>query len=386
MAKKSAAKGLDHEAPPEELILVTGGCGFIGKHLCTRLRSEGFGVRILDSLEPQIHGTDYDARWMREAGIEFLQGSVRDPDACLEATDGAHAVVHLAAETGTGQSMYEMSRYMDTNVTGTAVLLEACVRRQTGKIVLSSSRAVYGEGMWECAHCGPVHPSLRSARSGRAGEWNPLCPTCGARVVGLLPTPEDAPLDPTSVYGISKLAQELLVSSVKDIYAADVNILRFFNVFGPGQSLSNPYTGVLAVFANRARENKTIDLYEDGEILRDYVFVDDVVEALHAALLAHDTPICNIGSGHVVSIRYLAETIVAAAGSSSRLVVTGKGRAGDVRGLQADIRRSADVLGWTPKVSVVQGLALFLEWAFAQPFEDRYEESLSELQRRGLYQ
>jgi dTDP-L-rhamnose 4-epimerase len=367
------------------LVLVTGGCGFIGRHLSTRLRREGYGVRVLDCLSPQVHGHIYDPSWMDELGIEFLKGSVCDSVACLDATENVEAVVHLAAETGTGQSMYEMSRYMDTNVTGSATLLEACARRRIGRIVLSSSRAVYGEGMWQCGTCGVVHPSVRSGDGGQGGDWGPPCPKCKIPVTRLLPTSEDAQMDPASVYGISKLAQELLVWGVQRVYPAKVSILRFFNVFGPGQSLSNPYTGVLAVFANRAREDKVIDLYEDGEILRDFVFVDDAVEALLAGLDVSRSVVCNVGSGQVVSIRHLAEAIVAIVGSSSDLIVTNRGRVGDVRGLQADIRAAERVLGWTPTVTLDEGLRRFLDWASSQPYEDRYEQSLSELCDQGLY-
>lgn len=370
----------------EGSILVTGGCGFIGRHLCRRLRLEGYRVTVLDSLSQQVHGPDYDGSWMNEAGIDFIQGSVCDSAMCHDAMEGCDSVIHLAAETGTGQSMYEMRRYVDTNVTGTAVLMEACIERRVPKIVLSSSRAVYGEGMWTCTNCGPVHPSVRSLDGDGDSQWLPACPRCGLPTPHLNPTDEDAPIDPASIYGISKLTQELLTLGVKSAYPADVSILRFFNVFGPGQSLSNPYTGVLAVFTNRARENRTIDLYEDGEILRDFVYVEDVIDALVAALRARDVPVCNIGSGRVVSIRYLAQTIIELLGSTSELRVTGKGRVGDVRGLQADVKRAtASLSGWTPRVQLEQGLRYFLDWAMSQAYEDTYESSLNELSKRGLY-
>lgn len=339
----------------------------------------------MDCLTEQVHGPTPDLSWLDESGIELVRGSVCDSQTCVDALAGIDTIVHLAAETGTGQSMYEIRRYLDTNVTGTGVLLEACIQKQVRKVVLSSSRAVYGEGMWICARCGPVHPSLRPSGTGPSNNWAPLCPTCQAHVVDLLPTPEDAPNDPTSVYGISKLTQELLVRRLREAHSLDVSILRFFNVFGPGQSLSNPYTGVLAVFLNRARQNRTIDLYEDGQIIRDFVFVDDVVEAVAAAIRVHNPPVCNIGSGRIASIRELAETITRLVDSVSHLVITGKGRAGDVRGLQADINRAANALAWAPQVSLEEGLEHFVAWAACQPFEDLYEQSLSELSLRGLY-
>lgn len=213
----------------------------------------------------------------------------------------------------------------------------------------------------------------------------PLCPVCGVPVEGLASTAENASLDPTSVYGISKLAQELLVLRMKDVYPTDVSVLRFFNAIGPGQSLSNPYMGVLGVFVNRARENKTIDLYEDGEILRDFVHVGDVVEALVRALDCPVVPVCNIGSGWAVSIRHLAQKIVNLLGSESRLEVTGKGRVGDIRGLEADISTAARFLGWKPTISLDEGLRCFIEWAASQVYDDGYEHSLLEFETRGLY-
>jgi dTDP-L-rhamnose 4-epimerase len=367
------------------MILVTGGCGFIGKPLCQRLRRMGREVRILDCLTEQVHGPAPDLSWVKESGASLLRGSVCDPAACQASLAGVETVIHLAAETGTGQSMYEMRRYVDTNVTGTAVLLEACGAHPVRKFVLASSRAVYGEGSWRCPACGPVHPALRAPETGRAGSWNPVCPRCGCPTSGLLPTGEGETAMPTSVYGVSKLAQEQLVSLARGTFGLQGTTLRFFNVFGPGQSLSNPYTGVLAVFVNRARTGKGIELYEDGEIVRDFVFVDDVVGAILDATRSDDPGPINIGSGRTFSIGALARFVTARVRSGSILSVTGKMRTGDVRGLVADLGRAERILNWRPSTPTEEGLARFVDWAMTQPFEDRYDDSMEELRARGLY-
>jgi len=374
---------------PESLrrILITGGCGFIGKHLALRLRDLGHEVRVLDILSPQVHGPSPDLSWMLEHDVGLVRGSVTDPQACDEALESVGGVFHLAAETGTGQSMYELGRYMDTNVTGTAVLLEACIRRGVRCLVLSSSRAVYGEGSWLCAACGPVHPALRAMpEPGEAPQWSPLCPMCGQPVASALPTQESESAQPVSVYGISKLAQEQLVGLCGRAFGLSYSILRFFNVFGPGQALQNPYTGVLAVFVNRARLGRPLDLYEDGKILRDFVFVEDVVKALILAMEKGEPGPLNIGSGRAVTIEEIAHMIMALAGSSSSLQVTGRMRFGDVRGLVADIGQAASTLGWSPATSFEEGLKAFVDWAAQSPAEDSYEGSLAELKARGLYQ
>lgn len=375
------------------IILITGGCGFIGKHLSLNLRRHDVIVRILDNLLPQVHGDAPDLHWLEAAGIDLIRGSVSDPTVCACALAGVDVVVHLAAETGTGQSMYEMRQYVDTNVTGTATLLEACRAAEIKQLVLTSSRAVYGEGAWRCEQCGKVHPRMRSFENIRNTasmsdehdrRWNPRCPICGRYAVEFLPTSEAEACTPTSVYGISKLAQEQLVSLLHTS-GMICSTLRLFNVYGPGQSLSNPYTGVLGVFANRARLGKEIDLYEDGDIIRDFVYIEDVVRAIEAAIGMRQPCLCNIGSGSPTTIGDLASAVVLHTRSRSQVSITGNTRLGDVRGLVADIAEAERTLGWRPQVSLEEGLAHYLDWALASTFEDRYEQSLEELKRKGLY-
>jgi len=281
--------------------------------------------------------------------------------------------------------MYEMKRYIDVNVSGTAVMLEECRKRGVRRFVLASSRAVYGEGAWRCDRCGRVNPFVRKWDKVGASNWNPRCPTCGAVTTSLMPTCEDDVLLPASVYGVSKESQEQLVSLAGRTSDTACTILRFFNVFGPGQALSNPYTGVLAVFVNRARAGRAIDLFEDGEILRDFVYVGDVVESVVGALSGSGAGPFNIGSGEGVTIRKLAEAIVGLTASGSSIRMTGKMRIGDVRGLVADIRRAESQLNWRPTTRFDEGLRRFVEWAMQKEFEDLYERSMEELRQRGLY-
>lgn len=364
---------------------MTGGCGFIGKVLVLNLAATGQRVRVLDNLLTQVHGEKPDLRWLDSSGVEFVKGSVCDPATCKTAVADMESVVHLAAETGTGQSMYELRRCVDTNCTGTATILEACCAAGVRKFVLSSSRAIYGEGCWQCTTCGPVHPAIRLHSRAPGSSWNPLCPLCGSPAASMLPTPEGTAPKPISVYGITKLAQEQLVALVRDNTGMDVSVLRFFNVFGPGQSLRNAYTGVLGVFVNRARQGRPIDVYEDGEILRDLVYIDDVVDAIKRAMERERSVTCNVGSGQSVSIAEVARQIVAMCESDSEIALTGKSRAGDVRGLIADISLAAEKLEWRPRVEFRKGLANFVRWALESDYEDRYEESLKELVSRGLY-
>jgi dTDP-L-rhamnose 4-epimerase len=366
-------------------ILVTGGCGFIGKVLCLRLVESGYKVRILDSLTEQIHGSHPDLRWIEENKIELIRGSVANRQDCKRALQDVDVAAHLASETGTGQSMYELTRYMETNVLGTATLLEECRTQGVKRFVLASSRAVYGEGAWECTRCGRVYPQTRSMNGTTPESWNPRCPRCGKHTSRLLPTREDDPVAPTSIYGMSKQVQEQLILMTASAIGLGYGILRFFNVFGPGQSLKNPYTGVLTVFINRARLNKVLDLYEDGDILRDFIYVDDVARAIHLAIDSSEFGIYNIGSGSTLSIQRLAELIIAAIGSSSKTEVTGKMRLGDVRGLVADNTRARRLLRWQPKIDHESGIEKFVQWALQSEFEDRYEQSLKELEQHRLY-
>lgn len=372
------------------LILISGGAGFIGQRLSRALLRQGDRVRILDNFSPQIHATESLSADL--AGhVELVQTDVRDRDAMKRALTGVDCVVHLAAETGTGQSMYEIERYFSVNVQGTATLLDLLQNDDCGKslrsIVVASSRAVYGEGAYQCADHGMVFPEQRSRERMSGGAFEPVCPACGSPV-SLLPTPESAPFMPMSMYGLTKQVQEQAVLLFARTRGINGFALRYQNVYGPGQSLKNPYTGILAVFSNLARQNQPIEIYEDGLESRDFVHIDDVVEATLRSINYSGKFVgaLNVGSGQATSVMTVAQEIKAYFDSSSTIKVTGAFRIGDIRHNIADVSKLKQGLGFVPGVPFQQGLASFLGWAAEQAPEDKaaYLRSVGELAARGL--
>ena len=373
-----------------ELILITGGAGFIGQWVSRALIYYGFRVRILDNFSSQVHTSDllpFDIA----AEIDVIKGDVRDRDSLKRAIDGVDVVVHLAAETGTGQSMYEIERYFSVNVHGTALMLDLLQNDSCGKsvksLIVASSRAIYGEGGYVCEIHGVVFPEQRDRGRLSAGLYEPICPNCGAPVI-LCPTAESAPFMPMSMYGLTKQIQEqavLLFARTKGLKGI---ALRYQNVYGPGQSLKNPYTGILAVFSNLARQNQGIEIYEDGLESRDFVYIDDVVEATVRSIKYSGDFIgaLNVGSGQATSVSTVAHEIRTFFNSSSTIKVTGAFRMGDIRHNIADISMLEEVLGFVPRVPFNEGLANFLGWAAEQAPEDKaaYLRSVSELAARGL--
>lgn len=370
--------------------LITGGAGFIGLELARALLAAGHAVRILDNFSPQIHAVE--ALPVDLAGhVELIKADVRDRDAMRLALNLVDSVVHLAAETGTGQSMYEIDRYFSVNVQATATMLDLLQNEDCAKslqsIVVASSRAVYGEGAYKCASHGMVFPDQRGRVLLSAGQFEPVCPDCGAQV-HLLPTPEAAPFRPMSMYGLTKQVQEqavLLFASTRGINGFG---LRYQNVFGPGQSLKNPYTGILAVFSNLARQNQPIEIYEDGLESRDFVYIDDVIEATVRSVnySAQFVGALNVGSGEATSVMTVAREIKAFFKSESAIGVTGAFRMGDIRHNIADVAELKRVLSFVPSVPFRHGLANFLNWAAEQAPEDKaaYLRSVNELASRGL--
>jgi dTDP-L-rhamnose 4-epimerase len=368
-------------------ILLVGGAGFIGRHLARRLAAAGHHLTVLDSLTAQVHGkgADFPAE-VREVA-DCVRGDARRPKDLRKVLGNQELIYWLAAETGTGQSMYRIGRYVDTNVAALAALCDELVNAPGGgpRVVLASSRAVSGEGSYLCAQDGLVTPGPRSGYDPALGWW-PGCPVCGGRV-DPVPTGEHGAPRPTSVYGWTKLAQEQLLQVVGEAVGLDYSILRFHNVYGPGQALGNPYTGVLMVFFNRALNGEPLVLFEDGEITRDFVHVDDVVSALEASGLRPkaDRRVYTIGSGVPVTIREAAETIRAVAGSTSELTVGGQFRVGDIRFALADISRAEAGLGYRPRVSFSEGLERLLLWVREQERPpDRFDASAREMARMGL--
>jgi dTDP-L-rhamnose 4-epimerase len=372
-------------------ILITGGAGFIGSRLALRLVARGHFVRVLDTLAPQVHGdAPQRSRLFRaiESDVDFRHGSVCDADAVRAALVDVDCVVHLAAETGTGQSMYAIRHYSDVNVGGTAVLLDVIANNSVpvSRVVVASSRAVYGEGAYRCERDGIVYPSARRVEQMTAGIFDVHCPTCH-RIAQMVPTTENSPVHPHSVYGVTKLAQEQLVLAVGQSLGISAIAFRYQNVYGPGQSLLNPYTGMLSIFSTRIRNQNEINVFEDGLESRDFVYIDDVVSATQAAI-EHEGPLVatlNVGSGVATTVGTIATTLQRLFGQVVPTRVSGQFRLGDVRHNVSDLTRVHDTLGFVPSVDIDEGLRRFVAWVTGESVQtDRYEASLHELRVRGL--
>ncbi len=371
-------------------ILITGGAGFIGTRVSKRLLQLGCSVRILDNFSRQVHSKNaLDAEL--EGRVELREGDIRDRDLLERALNGIEVIIHLAADTGTGQSMYEISRYFDVNVQSTANLLDLVQNHasaaQVRTIVVASSRAVYGEGPYRCGSHGVVYPTERSSTRLAMGQFDPVCPVCEGQLT-MLAVSEDAPFSPTSIYGLTKQVQEQSVLMVARARGLSGFGLRYQNVYGPGQSLKNPYTGIMAIFANLARQGRPIDIYEDGAESRDFVFIDDVVEVtVRAALYSGSyAGALNVGSGEATSVLQVAKAIIQFFESSSTLTVSGRFRIGDIRHNVAEMSEVRRVLGYEPQVRFSDGILQFLEWVITQPLEDQhaYVRAARELETKGL--
>jgi len=370
-------------------VLVTGGAGFIGSWLVASLLKDGHGVTVIDNLSPQIHGAlpQPDVDWLREdRGVEFVRADVRDAVAMDKALAGVDAVVHLAAETGTGQSMYQIAHYYDVNQQSTAALFEAIATRHkhVRRVVLASSRSVYGEGAYRLGE-ELVVPGSRDVARLQAGLFDPTGPH--GEALTLVATPENVVPTPASVYAATKLANETLGRVVAEAYGLNVVALRFQNVYGERQSLRNPYTGILSIFSNRMRQGLPINIFEDGLESRDFVHVSDIVRAIRLGLDAELPPftIANVGAGKPTSVLEVAQTLRRLIGSESELKISGDFRAGDIRHCYADLARARSLLGFEPEVSLDDGLARFIRWVMTQPvLEDQSQKALSELSRLGL--
>lgn len=372
-------------------VLVTGGAGFIGSHLIPKLIASGYQVRVLDSLSPQIHGViPRDLDWLSGEGIEFLRGDVTRRSDWEEALQVVDAVVHLAAETGTGQSMYQVARYNEVNSQGTALMFDVLAKmdaHQVKRVVLSSSRSIYGEGAYVHPQTGArVYPSARTGEQLQKQQWEPVCPDTGA-ALQMVATHETDLISPASIYAATKYAQEDLVRIGCQSMGIGYAMLRLQNVYGERQSLNNPYTGILSIFSTKIRRNSELPLFEDGEESRDFIHVEDVTDALLAAVAVENAPntTINVGSGIATSVRNVAEELSCAFGKTPNLTVTGQFRIGDIRHNFADISRLEKLLGLKPKVSLTQGLQRFAQWVSSQPLpEDQLERANQELRDRKL--
>lgn len=365
-------------------VLVTGGAGFIGSHLIDALLERGHAVRVLDSLVAQVH--EKTSRRL-PAEVEFIHGDMRDPAAVEQALEGVEVVFHDAAEVGVGQSMYEIRRYVDANTMGTAILLETLARKrgQVRKLIVASSMSIYGEGAYSCSQCGPSAPGLRSVAQLERREWEPKCLKCHGDLA-LVPTPEGKPLDPASIYAVTKQDQEQLSLIVGRAYGIPTVALRYFNVYGPGQALSNPYTGVIAIFSGRLLNAQAPLIFEDGRQSRDFTHVADIVQA---NLLAMDSDgadylSVNVGTGVATSVARVSEILAEGLGVGTSASIVGRFREGDIRHCVADISRARTLLGYEPKVSLEQGITQLLDWVRGQHATDKVDQATEELQSRGL--
>lgn len=369
-------------------ILITGGAGFIGSHTADALIARGHEVRILDILDPQIHGTSGAFPAYMNPAVECIQGDVRDVGQVAEALRDVDAIYHFAALTGVGQSMYDLSAYVDTNCTGTAALLEAILKRgkPIKRLVLASSRAVYGEGTHSCPEHGTVYPGMRSREAMERGEFSATCPVCGM-VASPVATAEERPLEPISVYGWTKKQQEEQCQYVAKTFAMPVTMLRYFNVYGSRQSLKNPYTGVVSIFYSRILAGQPIYVYEHGTPGRDFVHIADVVQANLAALEQDTVPgtCVNVGSGQRHSILDVANTLAKVIGKQAKLEDRGEFRVGDIHFCYADQTRARQLLGIEAQISLETGLQEFVAWARSQQSVDLYQQTVEELQRHGLF-
>ncbi|NWJ41647.1 MAG: NAD-dependent epimerase/dehydratase family protein [Geothrix sp.] len=371
-------------------ILITGGLGFIGLRLGRRLLDAGCHVVAIDNLSPQIHGAlpVVDLTGLVGRDFQVIRGDAGQPEGFAEALGSADALVHLAAETGTAQSMYELARYNAVNSQGTAALLQWLQDHphRVRKVVLASSRSVYGEGAYRCGACGPVAPDARTADRLDSHQWDPVCPACGSELE-LIPTPETSRPRPSSIYAATKLAQEDLVRIACGAFGIPFSILRFQNVYGPGQSLHNPYTGILSIFSTRIRRGLDLPIFEDGKESRDFIHVEDIAEAIRLCLEseATDGQTMNVGTGIPTSVWDMANQLVRAFGGASKTHLTAQYRLGDIRHCFADISLISRLTGFTPRVSLEEGLAGFARWVDSQPLpEDGLDRANRTLLDKGL--
>jgi dTDP-L-rhamnose 4-epimerase len=367
-----------------ENILITGGAGFIGGFVTRELLSRGHRVRVLDSLIEQVHG-DRDRPDDLPAEVELIRADVRNGDAVAKALKGVDSVIHLAAEVGVGQSMYAVERYTSVNDVGTAVLFEKLIEQPVRRVVTASSMSIYGEGLYRDPDGAIVQDARRQPRTGEEQSWDPV--DAQGRALAPVATPEWKTPDLASIYALNKYVQERTTMIMAGAYGMEGVCLRLFNVYGPGQALSNPYTGVLAIFASRLLNNQRPMIFEDGEQRRDFVYVGDVARAFADALEKPEAvgEIFNIGSGHDRSVTEVSKELARAMGKSGLdPEIVGKSRIGDIRHCFCDGGKAEAKLGFRSTQDFGEGLAELAEWVAVQTADDRVEQARAELEARGL--
>lgn len=375
-------------------VLISGGAGFIGSNIAIKLIKMGFEVTILDNLSPQIHGENpyedsYTFKRILSSEAHFIEGTVTKRDDWKRALKNQNIVIHLAAETGTGQSMYKIEHYNNVNIIGTAVLLDIIANENHSieKIMVASSRAIYGEGRYNCEIDGYVYPEARAEKHLTKNDFECKCPICGGEITPL-PTNEQSLINPTSIYGITKQTQEQMVLTVGKSLKIPAIAFRYQNVYGPGQSLFNPYTGILSIFSTQLKNNNPLNIFEDGLESRDFVFIDDVVDGTIAGLYTDKAnyKAVNIGSGEATNVKTVAEQLKKHYRSDSSIEVTGNYRVGDIRHNYADLTLAKKDLNYHPHFNFTNGLALFCEWVNKQDIQkDNSIETFNEMKSKGLF-
>lgn len=365
-------------------ILVTGGAGFIGSHLVDKLVEVGHDVVVLDNLEPQVHSKKPD---YLNPKAEYIFEDVRNEELLRNLLSDVEIIFHQAAAVGVGQSMYEIKKYVDANTYATAKLLDILVNKENSvkKLIVASSMSIYGEGAYECEDCGIVHPKLRSEEQLKKKIWEVKCPNCG-KEARPIHTPEDKPLHPESIYAITKRDQEEMCLVVGRAYGIPTVALRYFNVYGPRQSLNNPYTGVCAIFSTRIKNNNPPLIFEDGMQTRDFVSVHDIVQANILAMEKNSAnyEALNVGTEKPISILKVAEVLIKLYGKDLKPEVTNKYRVGDIRHCFADISKMKSKLGYEPKISFEDGMKELVAWGEKVEAEDKFESAYEELRAKGL--
>ena len=373
-------------------ILITGGAGFIGSNLALNLISKGYNITVLDNLSEQIHGlnppNDSPLYKSIKDKVRFIHGNVTCKEDWRKAIKGQHVIVHFAAETGTGQSMYEIQKYVDVNINGTAIALDllANEQHQVVKIIIASSRSIYGEGKYNSPILGIVYPNHRLGSDMDNGDFEVKVE--GSGPLELMATDEESKIHPSSVYGITKQNQEQMIMTVCPTLGIAGVAFRYQNVYGPGQSLKNPYTGILSIFSTQIKNGNDINIFEDGEESRDFVYVDDVVEATIMGIENEkaNNNIFNVGSGVPINVITVAKSLIKNYGVNVPIIINGKYRLGDIRHNFANLNKIKNMLGFYPKYTFDQGLEKFTNWVNNQTVQkDEYAKSIEELKSKGLY-
>lgn len=373
-------------------ILITGGAGFIGSNLALKLIEKGYNITVLDNLSTQIHGENPEETSPLYNSIKdkvkFIKGTVTRKEDWEKALQNQDAIVHYAAETGTGQSMYEVQKYIDVNINGTAMMLDLLVNGNypIQKVLVASSRSIYGEGKYISPELGIVYPKHRLAEEMDRGNFEVTYPNSSS--LTLVGTDEESKIHPSSVYGITKQNQEQMVMTVCPSIGIAGVALRYQNVYGPGQSLKNPYTGILSIFSTQIKNGNGINVFEDGRESRDFVYIDDVVDATILALEKEvsNNQVFNVGTGGATDVISVAKNLIKNYGIEVPITISGNYRLGDIRHNFADLTKIKEQLGFEPKVSFELGLKKFTDWVNTQEIqEDKYQQSIDEMKRKGLY-